>query len=133
MVIRECLATAMHAHRCSVQSANGCVSPGALAFKRDMFMDMPVHADILAMQRHRQALVDKRLLRANAKRIKHDCAVGDLVMKREHTGLSDKLKPRGSGPYEISRVHTNGVVTIKLSPHVYERINMRRVYPRFTT
>ncbi|CAB9513815.1 Retrotransposon protein [Seminavis robusta] len=72
-VISETLAKAMHAHRCSVQN-------------------------ILTMQRHRQSLVDKRLLRANAKHISYDYAVDDLVYKRAYLGLSDKLKPTASGP-----------------------------------
>ncbi|CAB9499057.1 Inherit from COG: Retrotransposon protein [Seminavis robusta] len=50
--------------------------------------------DILAVQRHRQSLVDKRLLRANAKRISYDYAVDDLVYKRAYLGLSDKLSLR---------------------------------------
>ncbi|CAB9514024.1 Retrotransposon protein [Seminavis robusta] len=104
-VISETLATAMHAHRCSVQN-------------------------ILAVQRHRQSLVDKRLLRANAKRISYDYAVDDLVYKRAYLGLSDKLKPMASGPYRVSRVHTNGNVTIQLSPHQFERLNIRRVFPK---
>ncbi|CAB9497609.1 Pol polyprotein [Seminavis robusta] len=110
-VISETLATVMHAHRCSVQSTNAYLTPGALAFKRDMFLDIPIYADILAMQRHRQSLVDKRLLRANAKRISYDYAVDDLVYKRAYLGLSDKLKPTASGPYRVSRVHTNGNIS----------------------
>ncbi|CAB9515280.1 Retrotransposon protein [Seminavis robusta] len=104
-VISETLATAMHAHHCSVQN-------------------------ILAVQRHRQSLVDKRLLRANAKRISYDYAVDDLVYKRAYLGLSDKLKPTASGPYHVSRVYTNGNVTIQLSPHQFERLNIRRVFPK---
>ena len=130
-VIEETLATAMHACRCACSESLGFESPGALAFGRDMFLDIPLIADILAIQNNRQLLVDKRLLRANAKRIKHDYAVGDLIWKRNYIGLSDKLKPTVSGPYSIERVHTNGTVTIRLSPHVQERINIRRIRPKF--
>ncbi|CAB9507928.1 Retrotransposon protein [Seminavis robusta] len=49
-VISETLSTAMHALRCSVQSANAYLTPGSLAFKRVMFLDIPFYADILAMQ-----------------------------------------------------------------------------------
>ena len=130
-VIAETLATAMHAHRCSCQSSNNYLSPGALAFSRDMFLDTPLVADIMAMQRHRQLLIDKRLLRANSKRVRHDYMVDDVVYKRNYLGLSDKLTPTGSGPYRITRVHTNGTVTLQLSPTVQERINIRRIYPQF--
>jgi hypothetical protein len=96
-----------------------------------MFLDIPLVADIIAIQNNRQLLVDQRLLRANANRIRHDYAVGDLVWKRNYIGLSDKLLPTVSGPHEIERVHTNGTVTIRTSPHVLERISIRRIRPRF--
>ena len=130
-VINETLATAMHACRCACSSSLNHHSPGALAFGRDMFLDIPLIADIIAIQNNRQLLVDKRLLRANASRIRHDYAVGDLVWKRNHLGFSDKLMPSVSGPYPIERVHTNGTVTIRLSNTVLERINIRRIRPKF--
>ena len=130
-VIRETLATAMHACRCAGSNALGNHSPGAVAFGRDMFLDIPLIADILSLQNNRQALVDKRLLKANAGRIKHDYAVGDQVWKRNYIGLSDKLKHTVCGPYLIERVHTNGTVTIRLSASVQERINIRRIRPCF--
>ena len=130
-VIHETLATAMHACRCACSSSLGYNSPGALAFNRDMFLDIPLYADILAIRNNRQLLVDKRLIRENAKRIRHDYAVGDLVWKKNYLGFSDKLMPTVSGPYPIDRVHTNGTVTIRLSPNQTERINIRRIRPKF--
>ena len=96
-----------------------------------MFLNIPLIADIMAIQQNRQLIVDKNLLRANAKPIKHDYAVDDLVWKRNYIGLSDKLKNTVKGPYPIRRVHTNGTVTIQLSEHVQERINIRRIRPKF--
>jgi transposase InsO family protein len=130
-VIEETLATAMHACRCACSHSLSYNSPGAIAFGRDMFMDIPLIADIIAIRNNRQLLVDKRLIRANAKRIRHDYAVNDLVWKREYLGFSDKLKPTVSGPYPITRVHTNGTVTILLSANIQERINIRRIRPKF--
>ena len=130
-VIHKTLATAMHATRCACSSSLGYNSPGALAFNRDMFLDIPLYADILAIRNNRQLLVDKRLLRANAKRLRHDYAVGDLVWKKNVLGFSDKLTPTVTGPYPIERVHTNGTVTIKLSPRISERLNIRRIRPKF--
>ena len=129
LVIEETLATAMHACRSVCSSSLGYNSPGALAFGRDMFLDIPLIADILAIRNNRQLLVDKRLLRENAKRIKHDYAIDDKVWKKQHIGFSDKLKPTMQGPYKITRVHTNGTVTIQLSPNVTKRINIRRIRP----
>ena len=92
-------------------------------------MDIPLVADILALQEKRQELIDKRLLKANAARISHDFSVNEEVLKKNHLGLSDKLKPAFSGPYWIAQVHTNGTVTIRLTPHETERINIRRIEP----
>ena len=61
-VIAETLATAMHAHNSSAQSALMHLSPGSIAFGRDMVLDIPLRADVLTLQEHRQGLVDKRLL-----------------------------------------------------------------------
>ena len=130
-VIEETLATAMHACRCACSSSLGYNSPGALAFSRDMFLDIPLYADILALKNNRQLLVDRRLLRENAKRIRHDYAVGDQVWKKMYLGFSDKLKDTVEGPYPISQVHTNGTVTIRLNPNQTERINIRRIKPRY--
>ena len=128
--IDETLATAMHACRCAMSSTLCNSTPGSVAFGRDMLLDIPMVADIIAIRRNRQQLVDRRLLRENAKRIRHDYAQGDLVWKKEHLGLSDKLKDTMSGPYPIVRVHTNGTVVIRLSPNVTERINIRRLRPK---
>ena len=121
----------MHATRCAVSASLGWNSPGALAFGRDMFMDIPLYADILAVRNNRQLLVDKRLIRENAKRIRHNYAVGDMVWKKMHRGFSDKLQKPYTGPYPIERVHTNGTVTIRLSPNQVERINIRRIKPKY--
>ena len=129
--IQEILATAMHACRCACNHSLNYNSPGALAFKRDMFLDIPLFADMIAIRNHRQALVDKRLLRANAKRIPWDYAIGDQVLKKEYLGFSDKMKPEWKGPYEVEQVHTNGTVTIQLSPSVTECVNIRRIKPRY--
>ena len=58
-------------------------------------------------------------------------AVGDLVFKRSNLGFSDKLKHTVTGPFPITRVHTNGNVTIQIKPHVTERINIRRIRPKY--
>ncbi|MEM7375831.1 MAG: hypothetical protein AAF587_44995, partial [Bacteroidota bacterium] len=128
-VIRKTCAITMHACRCASNGTLGNTSSGALAFGRDMLMDIPLIADLISLQRNRQALIDKNLLQANAKRVAHDFAVGEPVLKKMHLGLSDKLAPAFSGPYPILRVHTNGTVTLRLSPLQTERINIRRIKP----
>ena len=95
-----------------------------------MFLDIPLIADIIAIQRNRQLQVDKRLQRENAKRIRHEYKTGDQVWKKQYIGLSDKLLDTVTGPYTITTVHTNGTVTIQLNAMTTERINIRRILPR---
>ena len=49
-VIEEVLATAMHATRAATSESLSGNSPGALAFSRDMFLDIPLYADMLAIR-----------------------------------------------------------------------------------
>jgi len=92
-----------------------------------MFLDIPLHTVVLTLQKHHQGLVDKRLIRANAKLISHDYAIGDRVFKKNYIGLSNKLTATYAGPYNVTRVHTNGTVTPQLGPHTYEGLNIRHI------
>jgi transposase InsO family protein len=49
-VIDSALATAMHATRCSASRSLAGHTPGALAFHRDMFLDVPLISDLLILQ-----------------------------------------------------------------------------------
>ena len=53
------------------------------------------------------------------------------MWKKQYLGFSDKLKPSVEGPYRIEQVFTNGTVSIRLGPNVVERINIRRIKPRY--
>ena len=123
------LATAMHATRCASHQALQHLTPGSFAFRRDMFFDLPFLTDIIALQNTRQHLVDTRLLRENAARISNDYRFADRVLKKAVLSVSDKMKPSFMGPYEITQVHANGMVTIHLTDNVTERINIRRINP----
>ena len=102
--------------------------PEALnAFNRDMILDIPMVADWTLIQQNRQQLIDARLIAANRKRFSHDYHIGDEVLKLEYK--PDKLSPRAHGPYRVNTVHTNGTVTIQLTPHTIERISIRRIKP----
>ena len=114
----------MHATRCVAHQGLKNLTPGSLAFRRDMFFDLLLLADIVALQHARQALVDRRLLLKNSKCISHDFCVGEQVLQKAVLSLSDKLKPAFTGPFEIITVHTNGTCTIRLSPNVTKRINI---------
>lgn len=92
-----------------------------------MLLDVPLVADWRTIQERRQQIIDKNLVVANRKRFSYDYAVNDEVLKL--TFKPDKLEPKASGPFRVVSVHTNGTLTLQLSPHVIERISIRRVKP----
>ena len=54
----------MHVTRCTTSRSLG-ISPGALVFRRDMFLELPIIADLLQIQQNRQALINENLRRQN--------------------------------------------------------------------
>jgi transposase InsO family protein len=126
MIIETALQTAVHAARVAIHSTLK-VSPGALAFSRDMLLNIPLIADFQLLRDKRQALIDEQLMRANRSRISHDYQPGEEVLVL--TYKPTKLQERAVGPFVIEQVHTNGTVTIRRNPHVVERINIRRIRP----
>jgi hypothetical protein len=125
-LVDTAIADAVYATRCMYSSSLG-TTPGALAFHRDMILNIPMMADLQQIQQRRQQLIDDRLIKANLKRFSYDYAVGGEVLKLVHN--PDKLEPRAIGPYLITRVHTNGTLSIQIAEGVIERINIRRVKP----
>jgi hypothetical protein len=63
------------------------MAPGSMAFHQDMILNIPLEVDFALLQQQQQVLIDKNLLRANAKRIDFDYQPGQRVLK-----LSDDLK-----------------------------------------
>ena len=126
LLIDTALQTAAYSARTAIHTTLK-ISPGALAFHRDMLLNIPVIADLQLLRENRQALIDTQLMRANRSRISHDYQPNDQVLVL--TYKPDKLEPRATGPFTIDRVHTNGTITIRRNPHITERINIRRVRP----
>ena len=116
----------MHAIRINVSEATGN-SPGAIAFHRDMLLNTPINVDIAEINKRRQLKVDRDTARMNTKRYAYDYKVGGKVMKKKHEYT--KLEHRWSGPFEITQVHVNGNVTIRLQNGVTKRLNIRRLKP----
>ena len=80
-----------------------------------------------SINQRRQKRVDKDNKRHNSKRYSYDYVAGDQVMKRVFDPA--KLEHRWDGPYPILQVHVNGNITIRLTPSLRERLNIRRVKP----
>ena len=125
-LVDEALATTMHAMRSAVSRTLGS-SPGALAFNRDMFLDVPLLADWHLLQQRREHLINENLRRQNMKRRRWDYVPGQRVWLK--TVDPTKLGLRTIGPFFIEQVHTNGTITIERRRGVLERVNIRRVVP----
>ncbi|EJK52777.1 hypothetical protein THAOC_27917 [Thalassiosira oceanica] len=94
-----------------------------------MPLDLPFIADWQAVCENRRLLIDENLRRSNQKRRTFDYQPGQQVLKRR-PGILRKLGgPRFDGPFEIVSVHVNGNATIRLSPSITERVNIRRLKP----
>ena len=125
-VADNALATCMHSTRCAVHQALQ-TSPGALVYRRDMFVDVPVMADLVAIRQRRQQLVDQNLIRHNRKRYDHHYRVGDPVMIIRYDPT--KLQERLHGPYPIVEIRTNGTVSLQRRPGISESYNIRKLRP----
>jgi hypothetical protein len=101
-------------------------------FGRDMFLDIPLLADLMLIRDRRHHIIDENLHRTNLERRFCDYKVGDevSVFAKAKKELRSRLEPTApAGPFVIIRVHVNGIVTIALQPHISERINIRRIRP----
>jgi len=127
-LVDRALATAQLALRTVVHSTLGA-SPGAIVFHRDMLLEIPYVADLLMMRDNRQALIDYSVRRENARRYSYDYQVGEMVMEILPKDKRPRLGVVSRGPYEVLRVHTNGTITIRRSPGVEERVNIRNFKP----
>jgi transposase InsO family protein len=126
-IIDNALATVTHTLRTAISRSLNFNSPGELAFKRHMFLNLPLQADLQALQQHRQLQVDRNLINANNRRLNYDYKMGQMVYVK--TVAPTKLGERSEGPFRVERVHTNGTITIRRNEHVTERVNIRRVFP----
>jgi hypothetical protein len=104
-IIDDARATVMHAMQTTFATTLGS-TPGALAFAQDMFLNMPLIADLQAITRIREHHVNENLLHANRKRCEFDYAPGQQVLKKVHNAT--KLGVRTEGFYIIERIHING-------------------------
>ena len=125
-ILDSALASTMHATRCAMHNALG-MSPGAFVFQRDMFLNIPLIANLQTIQDKRQVLIDENLRRQNLKRRSFDYAINQEVLIK--VPKPRKLDDKAEGPYTITQVHVNGTITLRRSEHVTERINIRRIIP----
>jgi hypothetical protein len=109
MIIETAKQTAVHSERVAIHSTLK-ISPGALAFSRDMLLNIPLIADFQLLRDKRQVLINEQLMHANRSHISHDYQPGEEVLILTYKPM--KLQERASGPFMIEQVHTNGTVRI---------------------
>ena len=71
----------MHTMQTTVATTLGS-TPGALAFSRDMFLNIPLIADWHQITKKREQVINQNLIRENNKRIRYDYDVGQQVLKK---------------------------------------------------
>ncbi len=123
-IIDDALATAMQAMQTTIATTLGS-TPGALAFARDMFLNLPLIADWQSIAHTCEHHVNENLQRANRKQRQYDYALGQQVLKKVHNPTM--LGVRTEGPYTIKCIHIYGNLTILLHEGITECINIRRV------
>jgi hypothetical protein len=116
----------IYAVRTNVSEATG-LAPGAIAFHHDMIANQPLAFYFDAINNQGQLRVDKDIQRINSKRYDYDYKVCQQVIRCIFDFT--KLDPRWEVPFVINQVHVNGNVTIQLTPHVRERVNIRYIQP----
>ncbi len=124
-IIDDALVIVMHAMQTTIATTLGSTL-GALAFAWDMFLNVLLIADWQDIARTCEHHVNENL-RANRKWRQFDCALGQQVLKKEHSPT--KLGVRTEGPYTIEHIHVNGNLTILLRERITECINTHRVLP----
>ena len=129
-LVEDSIAQTILAARSISHGALNHLSPGTVVFGRDMLLDLPFVADILALRDLRQRQVDQRLLEANRKRRQRDWQVNEEVLLRNPITAGDKLKPTYKGPFRIIRIHTNANVTLQHPNGVQERVNIQELAKR---
>ncbi len=93
-IIDDSLATAMHAMQTTVATTLGSTL-GALAFARDMFLNVLLIADWQAIARTREHHDNENLQHANRKRHQFDYAPGQQVLKKVHNPTKLGVRTEG--------------------------------------
>ena len=102
-----------------------------MVFNRDMLINVPLLANLIAIRRRRQQYIDENLRRVNAKRSKHVYVIGDKIeiRIREPFKKGPKLHSKWKGPYTLTQIYTNGNVQIRFAPHITQMISIRKIRP----
>ena len=107
-------------------------TPTELVFGRDMILPVAYIANWARIRNLNQAKINKNTCIENNRRIDYDYQPGYKCYLEEDT-LQRKLNNPREGPFQITRVHVNGNVTIQKDENSEpERVNIRRISPFMT-
>jgi hypothetical protein len=126
VLLDSALATTMHACRTAIHTTLK-MSPVAFVFQGDMFLDIPIIADLQTIQERQQVLINKKLRGENLKRRSYNYQINQEVLVKIPNPT--KLHDRAEGPFRIQQVHVNGTLTIQRAPHITKCINIGRLLP----
>ena len=130
LVHSKCMA-AQYAIRATVNTSLKH-TPGELAFGRSMLHPFPSTVNWSQLLKDKQKRINDINLKENQGRKEFDYQVGQKILILNKNQMKGKLEPTvlNEGPWTISKVHTNGTITILRNKYL-ERINVRRVRPFF--
>ena len=124
--VDSALSSSLYAINCAINSTTK-VSPGAFVFQRDMLLPIQCITIWETVRRKKQIRAHHNNFMENLRCRPFTYTPNMEVMLEDTTGV--KLSARSKGPYKISKVHSNGTVTISLKPNVFQRVNIRRIKP----
>lgn len=120
------LAAASHAVRTNISQVTGYL-PGALAFHRDMFLNVPLVINLLKVQQRRQLSVDSNLESVNVQNApRMTIALATLSLRNNMNGRSWVNVGTVLSP---SLLFMSTEMLLSLRDGVSERLNIRRVKP----
>lgn len=97
-------------------------SPGQLVFGRDMILPIRYLADWEYLRQVRQKQMTRDNQRENKNRLEHKYSEGDKVLLTK-PGIQPKMDAPRTGPHVISKVWSNGTVTLQQGA-VSKRVNI---------
>ena len=92
-----------------------------------MVLPIQFQADWARIKLRKQEVIDKSNARENSTCMRHDYKVGDKVLVAK-PGIIHKMSTPCEGPYEVTKVYTNGTIRICRGT-VNEQINIRQLTP----
>ena len=126
--IESALSSSVYAINGAIHSTTN-VSPAALVFQRDLLLPIQCLTNWETIRHKKQLRAHHNNYMENLRRRPFTYTPNMEVMLQDPSGV--KLSAKSRGPYKISKVHSNGTVTICLKNNVFQRVNIRRIKPYF--